>query len=705
MSIVAAKEASSVASVLIEVRNLSIDFWYRRHWMTVVDDVSFAVGRGEAVGLVGESGSGKTTAVYTLLGHHHPSSRIRAGSVIFRERDLLRAKPRDLQRIRGRSIGFVPQDPASALTANMRVRAQILETLRQHSDLRGSAAHTRAAELLDLVSLPADALRRYPHQLSGGQQQRVVIAIAIACNPDLLVLDEPTTGLDVTTQAQILDLLADLRRRFSLSIVYVSHDLNVIATVCDQVGVMYAGSLVEYAPRADIFARPRHPYTRSLIAAIPRIRESGGLSHPPLEGVLRRELLPPGCKFEPRCAYAEDKCTVQAQKLVSVAERHLVACRRREDPILQHSNFANYAGIHAPLPAEAATVLEIADLVCGYGQSRLFARSQPEPVVKGVSFTIADGETLALVGESGSGKSTIAKAIMGIIPPSAGRILLDGTPLPSSLQQRSRDLLREIQLIPQNPYASLNPRHRVERLIGRALDAFHGLTGRAAREQAVKLLDDVRLDASYLGRRPGQLSGGERQRVAIARALAARPRILLCDEILSALDVSVQAGVRELMRSLQVEHGMSYLFVSHDLAVVRALADSVAVLYRGEMCEIGRTNEVFAPPYHPYTLELLSAMPDAERPSQPNARRRIMHPEGARACPFADRCPVKLGSICDDQPPPWRDVSSTHRLRCHHALNELRAWAATGNHEFADPKGTPAGDPSSTAGTAPIERR
>ncbi len=674
------------APSLVEVRDLTVDFWTSGGWQNVVNRVSFSIQPGEAFGLVGESGCGKSTTVYTLLGYHHPASRIAAGSVIFEGRDLLRTSQRGLQGLRGRRIGFVPQDPTIALTPSMRIGDQILESLTVHLNLSRRSARARMLELLRIVGLPQPRVigRRYPHQLSGGQQQRVAIAIALACEPALVVLDEPTTSLDVTTQAQILELLSNLRGEFGLSIVYVSHDLSVIATICDRVGVMYAGELVEQAPRSEIFERPRHPYTRALIAAVPRIKETRNESGVALPGMLERELLPAGCKFAPRCRFAEEACFLEPQVLEPVGQGHLVACRRHRHTELVADALKGPPGQQAGAPEAKSlatgedTALVVRDLSCSYRRARRWPPSprRPDFVVRGVSFSIRRGETFALVGESGSGKSTIAKAIAGIVPGRRGEILLDGRGLPPDMRNRSRDLLRRVQLIPQNPYASLNPRQRVITIVGRPLKVFFRLSRRKSRERVVRLLKDVRLNETYLRRVPGQLSGGERQRIAIARALAAEPSLLLCDEILSALDVSVQAGIRDLLRAIQKERRVTYFFVSHDLAVVRALAHTVGVIYRGELCEIGPVDEVYQPPYHPYTHVLLSAVPDVDRAEPVQTPQELEEPEEpdrehVHACPFAGSCPWKIGAVCEDEPPPWRNVSEWHRLRCHHSPERL----------------------------------
>ncbi|MEZ4666304.1 MAG: ABC transporter ATP-binding protein [Anaerolineae bacterium] len=670
--------SQSTDTPLIQVTNLSIDFWSHHHWTNVVRSVSFEVHAGEAMGLVGESGCGKTTTAYTLLGYRRPNSRIREGQVFYRGQDLLRLSGKALQGIRGRHISLVSQNPTTALSPGLTIEAQIIEVLRAHN--LGTSANEQSArtlELLQQVQLPDPerTAKKYPHQLSGGQQQRAVIAMALACKPDFLVLDEPTTGLDVTTQSQILDLLAQLRAEQHMAMVYVTHDLGVISLICDRVGVMYAGELVETAPTRELFTHPRHPYTRGLITSIPSVRKPRREKANLLRGYLQRDQFPDGCRFAPRCDFAQERCFMEPQSLELVSGNHMAACWRWGD-------------IKLPTVADASvndeqltslvggSLLNVENISCAYDIDRsiLFARRKPQTVVQDVSFDIHPSETFALVGESGSGKSTIARTIAGLMQPSAGIITFEGHNIIPLVKARTQEQRREIQLIFQNPDASLNPRQPVGQIIGQPLRIFFDLTGTAQRERVEQLLQDVRLDGSYRNRYPDELSGGERQRVAIARALAAQPKLLLCDEILSALDVSVQANVLELLRGLQAKHHFAYLFISHDLAVVRTLAHRVGVLYKGQLCETGQVEEVFAAPYHPYTHMLFSAVPslDSQTKSTSVVRGDIHDSHKHTACPFAERCPWKVGDICDEVEPPWQPTSPTHGLRCHIPLSELQ---------------------------------
>ncbi|WP_119461104.1 ABC transporter ATP-binding protein [Rhodospirillaceae bacterium SYSU D60014] len=670
-------------SPLLEVVDLDVAYRHGDGWARVLHKVSFRIGAGEAFGLVGESGCGKSTAAYQLLGYRRPNSLIEGGKVLFKGCDLLALERHELDRLRGNRISLVPQNPTTALSPGMRVGHQITEVLRTHRAApNDAAAEARMIELFRLVGLPDPERvgRRYPHQLSGGQQQRVTIAMALACDPDLLVLDEPTTGLDVTTQEQIIALLIELRARIGLSMLYVTHDLGVLAQIADRVGVMYAGHMVEMAPTEMLFRQPRHPYTRGLIASVPQLEAVGRPTERSLKGLLRRDELPTGCPFQPRCAVAEPSCAGNRQRLEPVAPRHDVACQRWR--AIGVPDLAMVKG-EAPAVVEAAAIplLSLDGVTLGYGGARgpLARLLAPValPVVQDLSFRIDRGETFALVGESGSGKSTVARAVSGLIEPLAGAIRFEGEALPRSVGARSSELRRRIQYIFQNPDASLNPRMRVGAILARPLEIFQNLDGAAIRERIARALDEVRLEAGYAARFPDQLSGGERQRVAIARALVADPDLLLCDEILSALDVSVQASILDLLARLRQEHAVAMLFISHDLAVVRALADRVGVLYRGQLMEIGPAAEIFTPPFHPYTHALLMAAPGIQTERRPPATQRLASAPvaGNKGCVFAGRCPWQVGRLCEEVAPPWQLAGRDLRIRCHIPLDELSARA------------------------------
>ncbi|MDA3857774.1 MAG: ABC transporter ATP-binding protein, partial [Roseovarius sp.] len=519
-------------------------------------------------------------------------------------------------------------------------------------------------------------LRRYPHELSGGQQQRVAIAMALAGEPDALLLDEPTTGLDVTTQAHILELLRDLARTRNMAMVYVSHDLGVIARVCDRVQVLYAGETVLEGPVRAVLKAPAHPYARGLLASIPRLgdrslpRALDG--RPPAPGSDRT-----GCAFAPRCALATDQCQTIRPPMVTGEAGQETRCFYPEQ-----TTRIDMTGSGAPLSCcmtDSPSALSLNRVAIRYDRPGALARfmparARPPATVDDITLTITQGETLGLVGESGSGKSTILKTIAGLLPPAEGTITLgDGIALTPRVEQRRPEQLRRIQMVFQNPDESLNPRQTVADILGQPLRLYFGLKGAELHQRAAALLETVRLGAHYLDRRPGQLSGGEKQRVAIDRAFAATPDIVLCDEITSALDVSVQAAVLELLNDLKARHQTTFIFVSHDLTVVRALSDRVAVLYQGRLCEIGASAAVYAAPSHPYTEVLLNAVlePDPDHAPRLLAEDATDLSPPARGCPFQRRCPVKCGSICDTDTPPWQESADGHAIRCHIPLKDL----------------------------------
>jgi peptide/nickel transport system ATP-binding protein len=655
---------------LIEVRNLGIAYGGEGGWIDVVEGVSFDIARGETFGLVGESGCGKSTVAYRLLGYGVGNSRVRTGQVLFEGTDLLKLHSRSLSRLRGNRIALIPQNLTTALSPGMRVGSQIREMIMTHRALpKDMTMESRIVQLFALVGLP-DVSRRRPHELLGGQQQRVAIAMAVACNPDLLVLDEPTTGLDVTTQRQIIQLLQDLRSRIGMAMLYVTHDLALLAQIADRVGVMYAGQLVEVARCETLLAKPAHPYSRGLIASIPTMKHSTAGARG-LRGVLRRDQIPAGCKFEPRCDFATAECRSTAQSLSSIGETQSVACMRWSDIGATQAE-EPHAKTAARSSGKPERLLSVADLTLSYAKpnwlSKLFGKTSVS-VARDIDLELRSGEVVALVGESGSGKSTIARAISGRLPPRSGLISLSGKLLEPTLKRRSVEQLRQIQYIFQNPDASLNPRRRVRAILERPLSHFGIETGPKSLETA---LENVGLHSGYLNRFADQLSGGERQRIAIARALLVSPKLLICDEILSALDVSVQAKIVELLKSLKEQHSVAMLFISHDLAVVQQLADKVAVLYRGELMQMADTSLLLNSPLHPYTEMLLNAAPGLRKdqyvsrsPAMPNSQ-----PKGNKGCFLAGRCPRQIGTICADTRPPSRPTTSGF-IRCHIPTDQL----------------------------------
>jgi peptide/nickel transport system ATP-binding protein len=560
----------------------------------VVEDVSFELAAGQALGLVGESGSGKTTTALALLGYCRPGVRVGGGSIDVCGKRMTALPEAELRRLRGKLISYVPQEPASALNPSVRVGEQVAGILRTHAP--GADVERAVAETFELVQLPSsrEFRRRFPHQLSGGQQQRVAIAAALVCRPAVVVMDEPTTGLDVVTQANLLAQIAVLREELRLAIVYVSHDLAVVASIADRIVVMYAGSVVEDGPAAPVLARPAHPYTFGLLASVPDPAEPRVVHSIPgvACGVGDR---PEGCRFAPRCPQRVAACLEALPPLETVDGARRVRCLEwRRTPLLASELRTASALQHTD------ALLAVEDLRAEHGTVVAASR---------VSFDVAPGECVALVGESGSGKTTIARCVAGLHEPAAGRILLDGKPLAPHAAGRTRAERRRVQIVFQNPYDSLNPRHRVVDSIARPMRVLRGLSRREAATEVAQLLERVRLPMRCAERFPAELSGGERQRVAIARALAAKPQVVICDEITSALDVSVQAAVLELLAELRADLGLALLLITHDLGVVASVADRVLVLDRGAVCERGAVVTLLSHPEHEYTRRLVDAAP------------------------------------------------------------------------------------------------
>jgi len=674
-----------MTNCLVEVKNLAIGYHNQKGTLIhVLKGVDLQIKSGETLGLVGESGCGKSTLGQAMMGYLRSGSKVLEGSVDFAGNDMFVLTDRQLESIRGRQIALIPQNAGEALTPTLRVGKQIIEAIELNANLTGSAAENRMIELLAQVRLPHPEIleKRYPHELSGGQQQRVVVAMALAAEPDMLILDEPTTGLDVTTQAHILNLLRDIVSEMGTAMMYISHDLGVIARVSDRIALMYAGKIVEDTNASELFKSPAHPYTRGLLGSIPRLDLEGipnsMTGQPPIPGTL------PGCSFEPRCSSASGICKSEIPSLVSIpGSLHQVRCHHWEQVIEKDFSqellqvFQKIDHNTKDDPAIELHEVEISYHRPGF-MDRIRSLPTPPATVSDITLSVKRGETLALVGESGSGKTTIVRTISGLLPAISGCVKFEECDLTVRIDKRPIELCRHVQLIFQNPDASLNPRHTVAEILDQPLKLYFPKMNREERRaRQVELLERVRLDDRYRLRYPGQMSGGEKQRVAIARAFAADPEVVLCDEVTSALDVSVQAAVLELLADLQKERNTTYIFIAHDLAVVRAIADRVAVLYQGRLCEVGTVDEIYSPPYHPYTETLIGAVlvPDPEHEPKLLASDTPELAPPAQGCSFQRRCPYCLPEKCVDITPPWQYPAGEgrHKIRCHIPIEELSA--------------------------------
>jgi peptide/nickel transport system ATP-binding protein len=592
---------AGIGGAVLEVESLRIEV--ERTKVDIVDEISFHIPAGEVLGLVGESGSGKTTVGLAMLGHTRRGAKIAGGEVRVDGHDILGLSAAQLRALRGRTVSYVPQDPSSALNPNLRIGLQLRETLAAHGfGASDEEREARLREMLAEVLLPSDApfLRRYPHQLSGGQQQRVGLAMAFACRPRVIVLDEPTTGLDVTTQAHVLATVRMLCDAHGVAALYVSHDLAVVATLANRVAVMYGGRMVEIGPERVLFQESAHPYTRRLIEAIPEMSGKHALEGIP--GTAPRPgLRTRGCFFAPRCQFVVEKCWDAFPPVSRVSPSHEVRCYRFADVR------AEGARDRRPAPprsvGEADVLIDVRNVDASHGDRQ---------VLFDVSLTVKPRQCVALVGESGSGKTTLARCIAGLHRSFTGEIALRGRPLPRGARARDRETRREIQYVFQSPYSSLNPHKTVGQIVGQPLALFfeHGRAGTHSR--IVQALERVSISTSVIDRYPHELSGGERQRVAIARALVAEPTLLVCDEITSALDVSVQAAIVDLIAELQREMQLGLLFVTHNLALIRTIAEEVAVMSAGKIVELGKVDDILDSPKEPYTRSLLADTPSLE---------------------------------------------------------------------------------------------
>ncbi len=656
----------------VEIEGLTISYRRRGRNLRVIDDVSFQIRRGEAYGLVGESGCGKSTVAMALMRYLPVNAIVETGSIAFDGQDLLRLNQTELRRLWGKRMAMVYQDPGSALNPSMRIGDQIAEVFRYHMNMDKKAAMDASAGMLEKVQIsnPSGVLRRYPHELSGGQQQRIMFAMALATDPELLVLDEPTTGLDATVEAEVLDLVEKLRTDFNTSILFISHNLGIVARICEQVGVLYAGRLIEEGEAKAVFASPRHPYTLGLLRCVPRLgmnKQTQRLdpipgSLPPLGAVIT------GCIYADRCALARDRCRIDPPPLISLGNGRSSRCWYHEEvSTMQPSPEAR---VDPPPPPSEEILLKLDHLIKTYRSG-----GQQTAAVADVSLEVRRGEVFGLVGESGSGKSSLAKCIVGLTDASDGNISFDNVDLTVAHHRNNQQLRRQLQMVFQNPDSALNPSYSIRSILERALKLLSGLHNRGELDsRAEALATSVKLESRHLDSRPTGLSGGQKQRASIARAFAGTPSLVLCDEPVSALDVSVQAAILNLLVDLQ-KTGVSYIFISHDLAVVRYISDWIGVMYLGVLMEVGPAEAVFNLPHHPYTESLLSAAAtlDADR-SMARVRLRGSLPSPSNppsGCRFHTRCPLYLGDICKTQEPPWRRTEAGNQYACHIPPDEL----------------------------------
>lgn len=668
---------------ILEIDNLSISFFTRLREIPAVMDFSVSVQPGEAVGLVGESGCGKSTVALGVMQDLGVNGRIVGGSIKFKGRDLNTMSDEELRDIRGNEIAMIYQEPMASLNPAMKIAKQLMEVPMIHEGVSEEEAYQRALEVVTDVKLPDPEriLKSYPHQLSGGQQQRIVIAMALMSKPALLILDEPTTALDVTVEAAVVELVKDLGKKYGTSMLFISHNLGLVLETCDRICVMYSGEAVETGSIKDVFDKMQHPYTQALFRSIPlpgADKNSRPLVAIPGNFPLPHER-PQGCNFGPRCDYFTDGlCNGGDIPMAAVEgdDRHNTRCLRFKD-IDWNAPIAIGEQTEKAKPGKVVLKMDNLKKYYEVAANALFGGTGAKKVVKAnetLSFEARESETLAIVGESGCGKSTFAKVLMGLETATDGQILLDGKNIERTpIESRDTKTVADVQMVFQNPFDTLNPSMTVGRQIIRALEIFkYGNSDQDRKDRMLELLDLVKLPRAFADRMPRQLSGGQKQRVGIARAFAGGARIVVADEPVSALDVSVQAAVTDLLMEIQRKEKTTLLFISHDLSIVRYLSDRVMVMYLGHVVELGTTDQVFSPPYHPYTEALLSAVPIADTSIEkqhivlegdiPSA----MNPPSG--CPFQTRCRWKskvAGGLCERDVPPVRMMADGHQIKCH----------------------------------------
>lgn len=655
---------------VLEVEDLAIDYKIGPNWKTAVRDISFTIDRGASFGLVGESGCGKSTLAWAIMHYLPRNGRVSSGSIRLLGRDITDLSPRQLRQLRIEQVSMVYQDPSSALNPSIRIGSQVADVF----ELMGVPKDERSERVIEVlkkvqIADPGRVARRYPHQLSGGMLQRVVIAMAIASEPNLLVLDEPTTGLDATVEAEVLELVSDLRHEIGTSVLFISHSLAVIRKMCDRTAVLYAGRLMEEGPTESNFTDPRHPYTVGLLRCLPS-SDKEQADDTVLDTI--PGFLPPlgadiqGCVYAPRCGLVEDICREIEPGLNQLPGGRVTRCHFPD----RAPDLPRFVPDQAPKRRHSTeTLVEISQASKTFVQDGL-----PVYALSEIDLQIRVGETVGLVGESGSGKSTLAKVLLGIHAPDDGTVItLSGAELAGQLARRDQKAIAALQMIFQNPDSALNRRHSVRRIIGRAVRLLSNGGRKQADVRTEDLLTEVRMGSQHFDAKPRQLSGGLKQRVAIARAFAGSPALVVCDEPTSALDVSVQAAIINLLSELRAAENVAYLFISHDLNVVRYIADRVAVMYLGRLMEVGPAKRIFGGPHHPYTEALLSASPELEEDTRIRLEGEIPAASNPPpGCVFQTRCPRKIGEICETVQPELVEAEPGYFKRCHIPVAELR---------------------------------
>lgn len=699
---------------VLEVRDLAISYETRKGDVPAVRGVNFSVHQGETVGVVGESGCGKSTIAFGILDFLGANGKVVGGSIKFMGREMVGASKAELQQIRGNNISMVYQDPMQALNPSLTIGSQLSEVLTAHRDITPRDARDRCIAMLERVYMPdaPNVMNRYPHMISGGQQQRVIIAMALLNNPSLLIMDEPTTALDVTVEAAVLELIEDLKKDFNTGIIFITHNLGVVARVSDRLCVMYAGEMVEQGPIDEMFARPAHPYTRGLLCCVPRLGDSlssnrlwsiqGRVPHP-------AERSQDACIFAPRCDWRIKRCHVDDErliahcltrhpKLVDISEGHQSRCFLGSEtlkvPWNEYFRGRRKKLVHTIDDDDLDTtdrLLTVNNLRVWYKERNPslkamlgLEKKRHVKAVDDVSLRVVKGSTLGVVGESGCGKSTLVKGLIGLEKPTRGKAELMGLDITMPVKKRDLSLIRELQMVFQNPDSVLNPSYCIGKQIARPIKKFKTVPKNQVRQEVERLLRSVKLAAYYYNRYPRQLSGGEKQRVGIARALASQPSMVICDEPVSALDVSVQAAVLNLLNEIKEDLGSTMIFIAHDLSVVRFISDFIAVMYLGEIVEFGPVEAIYPPPFHPYTEALLSSVPVPD----PTARRRSIVLSGdvpspmdrPAGCCFNTRCPRRSvlpdnGRICEEQAPAFQRLGNGHRIACHIPADQLTELA------------------------------